>query len=207
VILPTLLFALASSRGVGEVRRPVLLKRAEPQCPETKDDSSVRSVLEAVVNKWGRVGDIKVVFGPTNAYTAAASEALHKWEFRPGTLNDQPVDVLLKFQVQGCSVNMEEQIYTLGVWHVKQGHEAEFIAAWRELGAIFASLPQPPSDKGILIQSTADPTLFYSFGPWRSAEDVAAMRANPRAQAGIARIRELCTEATPGTFRVVAESP
>ena len=101
---------------------------------------------------------------------------------------------------------MEDRIYTLGVWRVKERHEAEFIAAWKDLGRIFASLPQPPSDKGLLIQSTTDPTLFYSFGPWRRSEDVAVMRADPSAQAGIKRIRELCIEATPGTFRVVAES-
>ena len=37
-------------------------------------------------------------------------------------------------------------------------------------------------------------------------EDVEAMRANARAQEGIRRLMELCTEATPGSFRVVAES-
>ena len=102
---------------------------------------------------------------------------------------------------------MEDQVYTLGVWHVDERHEAEFIAAWKDLGRIFASLPQPPSGRGLLIQSVADPTLFYSFGPWRRFEDVEAMRADASAQSGIKRIRELCIEATPGTFRVVAESP
>jgi len=101
---------------------------------------------------------------------------------------------------------MEEQVYTLGVWHAKEGRKAEFVIAWKELGAVFASLPQPPSGKGVLIQSVTDATLFYSFGPWRSASDVTAMRADSRAQAGIQRIRDLCTEATPGMFRVVAES-
>lgn len=101
---------------------------------------------------------------------------------------------------------MKERIYTLGLWRVKEGREGEFIAAWKELGAVFAALPQPPLARGLLLQSTADPKLFYSFGPWRSAEDVAAMRANVHAQAGIQKLRELCTEATPGTFRVVAES-
>ena len=46
-------------------------------------------------------------------------------------------------------IRMEEQVYTLGVWHVKEGREAEFVIAWKELGAIFASLPQPPSGKGV----------------------------------------------------------
>ena len=101
---------------------------------------------------------------------------------------------------------MEEQVYTLGVWHVKEGREAEFVSAWKELGAIFASLPHPPLGKGVLVQSVTQPQLFYSFGPWRAIEDIAAMRADSSAQAGIQKVRELCTEAIPGTFRVVAQS-
>lgn len=101
---------------------------------------------------------------------------------------------------------MNEVVYTLGVWRVREGREEEFIAAWKDLGAVFAALPDPPSGKGVLVQSTEDPTLLYSFGPWRSLDHVSAMRDDPRARTGIQRLRELCTEATPGAFRVVAES-
>lgn len=101
---------------------------------------------------------------------------------------------------------MPEGVYTLGVWRVKPGREAEFIAAWRELGRMFAQLPQSPSGKGTLVQSLTDSTLFYSFGPWKRLEDVEVMRANPRAPEGIRDLVALCTEATPGSFRVVAES-
>lgn len=102
--------------------------------------------------------------------------------------------------------NMKQQIYTLGEWHVREGRQQEFIAAWKELGTIFASLPEPPG-KGILIQSTSDSTLFYSFGPWNSIEAVETMRGNPQAEEGIRKLIDLCTEASPGSFRVVAESP
>ena len=101
---------------------------------------------------------------------------------------------------------MEEAIYTLGVWRVKPGNEVEFIAAWKALAKIFAQLPDPPAGKGTLIQSLADPLLFYSFGPWNSLADVEAMRNNRHALEGINKIRDLCTEATPGGFRVVAEA-
>ena len=101
---------------------------------------------------------------------------------------------------------MEETIYTLGVWRVKPGKEDAFITSWKALAHIFAQLPQPPSGKGRLIQSLTDPLLFYSFGPWTSLADVEAMRNNPQAQAGINKIRDLCTEATPGGFRLVAEA-
>ena len=100
---------------------------------------------------------------------------------------------------------MEEVVYTLGVWRVKPGKEDAFIEAWKALGKIFGQLPQPPG-KGILLQSLTDPLLFYSYGPWNSLADIQAMRNNPDAQEGINQIREFCTEATPGGFRVVAEA-
>jgi len=101
---------------------------------------------------------------------------------------------------------MSEIIYTLGVWRVKPGHEAEFIEAWKALGQIFSQLPDPPNGSGTLIQSLTEPALFYSFGPWPSLEAVQLMRQDPQAQAGIGCLRELCTEATPGSFRLVAET-
>lgn len=101
---------------------------------------------------------------------------------------------------------MNEQIYTLGEWHVKEDKMKEFIIAWKELGEIFASLPEPPG-KGILIQSTSVPTLFYSFGPWSCMEAVKIMRNHTQAQQGIRKLTELCSNAVPGSYRVVAESP
>lgn len=102
--------------------------------------------------------------------------------------------------------NMGQQAYTLGVWHIRDGRQQEFITAWKDLGTIFASLPDPPG-KGILIQSDSDSTLFYSFGPWTSLEAIEAMRNDRLAQEGIRKLIDLCTEATPGSFHVVAESP
>ena len=100
---------------------------------------------------------------------------------------------------------MEQSVYTLGVWRVKPGKEAEFIEAWKGLGQLFSHLPQPPGGKGTLVQSLSDPLLFYSFGEWSSMEAIQAMRKDANAQEGIQKVTELCTEATPGSFRVVAE--
>lgn len=101
---------------------------------------------------------------------------------------------------------MQEGAFTLGVWRVKAGREAEFTAAWKALGEVFSQLPNPPG-AGTLIQSVTEPALFYSFGPWRRQEDVEQMRRDPAAQAAIQRVVDLCTEARPGVFRVVAEAP
>ena len=96
-----------------------------------------------------------------------------------------------------------DEAYTLGRWLVKAGQEAAFIEAWKELGAFFMSLPEPLV-RGTLVQSTDNPSLFYSFGPWPSAGAVAAMRANPETPAVMGKLAVLCEEATPGMFRLVA---
>jgi heme-degrading monooxygenase HmoA len=101
---------------------------------------------------------------------------------------------------------MEHTIYTLAAWRVREGRQQEFIGAWEELAAAFSALPDPPG-KGALLRSASDPTLFYSFVPWRSMGAVAAMRNDRRAIEGIKWLEGLCTEATPGAFHVVAESP
>ena len=100
---------------------------------------------------------------------------------------------------------MQGKYYTHALWKVKPGKVEEFMQAWQGLGEAFANLPGKPSTYGTLIQSLSDPTEFYSFGPWDSLEDMQAMRADPSAQAAIRRIAELCNQATPGAYRVVAE--
>ncbi|HEY5639841.1 MAG TPA: hypothetical protein VIW01_07290 [Dehalococcoidia bacterium] len=101
---------------------------------------------------------------------------------------------------------MADEIYTLGVWKVKRGQEDRFIEAWKGLGRFFYSLPNPPG-LGTLVQSADDPTRLYSFGPWKSMEDVQAMRSHPRSAEEIGKLRELCEEGGPGVFRVVARMP
>lgn len=101
---------------------------------------------------------------------------------------------------------MADEIYTLGFWKVKQGQEERFIEAWKGLGRFFYSLPNPPGP-GTLVQSVEDSSTFYSFGPWKSLEDVQAMRSHSRAAEEIGKLRELCEEGVPGAFRVAARAP
>lgn len=98
-----------------------------------------------------------------------------------------------------------ESLYTLGRWVVKPGMEPAFVAAWRELGTVFLGLTQPPG-AGTLLQSTEEPRLFYSFGPWPSLQAIEAMRVDPTATTAIRRLIDLCETAEPGTFRVAATS-
>ncbi len=100
---------------------------------------------------------------------------------------------------------MQKPVYTLGEWHVQEDKQEEFIIAWKELGNVFKALPNPPG-KGILLQSTSDPTLFYSFGPWENIKAIESMRNNREAKQGLEKLIKLCNKAVPGSFHVVAES-
>jgi quinol monooxygenase YgiN len=96
------------------------------------------------------------------------------------------------------------EVYSHGTWQVKAGQEEAFIAAWKEMWDVFLALPSP-AVRGTLVQSLRKPTLFYSFGPWRSAEDIEAMLQDARAQEALQKVRSLCTEVTTGTFQEVAD--
>ena len=97
---------------------------------------------------------------------------------------------------------MDGQVYTHAMWRVRPGEEEAFVHAWDELADAFGALAKRPRG-GTLIRSATDPTLFYSFGPWESLSDAAAMRADPAAQRAIERVRACCLEATPGIYEVV----
>ena len=96
--------------------------------------------------------------------------------------------------------------YTLALWRVKEGRDEEFVEAWKGLSEYFLDLPNPPGT-GTLVRSVEDPRLFYSFGPWKSLEDIQRMRSDPRTPEVIGKLVAVCEEAKPGTFQVVATAP
>jgi heme-degrading monooxygenase HmoA len=100
----------------------------------------------------------------------------------------------------------DDTAYTLALWRVKEGREEEFVEAWKGLSDYFLALPNPPGT-GTLVRSVEDPRLFYSFGPWRSVEDIQTMRSDPRTPEMIGKLTVLCEGAKPGTFRLVATAP
>src|SRR5215211_6675076 len=101
----------------------------------------------------------------------------------------------------------EDTAYTLALWRVKEGREEEFVEAWKSLSDYFLDLPNPPGGTGTLARSVEDSRLFYSFGPWRSLDDIRGMRSAPRTPEMIGKLTALCEEAKLGTFRVVATAP
>ena len=99
-----------------------------------------------------------------------------------------------------------ERFYSLGVLRAKPGKEGELLAAWQALCDGFAQLDHPPEGSVTLVQSTTEPSLHYSFAPWRTLEDFQAIWSNPRLLEGFRNMADCCSEATPGVFRVVGKA-
>jgi heme-degrading monooxygenase HmoA len=93
-------------------------------------------------------------------------------------------------------------VYTSGRWKVSPGREDEFISAWKQLAA--RTKEDIPGSTAVLLRDRDDPTLFLSFGPWESVDQIEQWRASDTFQMGVGRIRPLLAEFTPSTLDPVA---
>ncbi|HCP61557.1 MAG TPA: antibiotic biosynthesis monooxygenase [Actinobacteria bacterium] len=80
-------------------------------------------------------------------------------------------------------------VWTHGVWTVKEGHEDTFVRAWsglvREASARFEGSPP------ILLRDRDRPNVFRTFGSWASIEVVEAFRASELFQHAVGEIRPM----------------
>lgn len=97
------------------------------------------------------------------------------------------------------------QLFTAGIWLVKEGKEAEFIAEWSRF-ADWTSKSHLGAGTAHLLQDAADARRFLSFGPWESAEAIDRWRHTPELKSFLASARELCDEIQPRTLSLVALS-
>jgi hypothetical protein len=86
----------------GDVQRPVLKKRVEPNYPENMLEMGVSTkyVFEMIIDRQGRTREPKVltpVKEPSFVYVVL--DSLKDWEFEPATFNGKPVTVLYTLTV------------------------------------------------------------------------------------------------------------
>ena len=67
-------------------------------------------------------------------------------------------------------------VWTHGMWTVKQGREEDFVAAWKELRRAALADFDPPAQP-FLLRDRDRPNLFVSFGPWQDVETIERFRA------------------------------
>jgi protein TonB len=89
----------------GQIREPQLLRRVEPAYHPLAVRANVTGtvILEAIVDKEGRVSDVKVLRSAHRLLDDAAVEALRQWHYAPLVLNGIPerfvLTVVLSFNL------------------------------------------------------------------------------------------------------------
>jgi hypothetical protein len=97
--------ATPTYRSEGEITPPQVLKRVEPDFPESARQAmaggkNVLVIVESVVSKTGCVRGIRLLSqSPFGEVNGAALLALSQWTFRPGYFNKVPVDVIFNLTV------------------------------------------------------------------------------------------------------------
>jgi protein TonB len=79
----------------GDVKAPRVLRRVSPPYPELARRARLNGfvILECIIDQSGHIRDAKVLQSSFAAFDQPALDAIRQWEFAPGTLNGQPVNV------------------------------------------------------------------------------------------------------------------
>lgn len=94
-------------------------------------------------------------------------------------------------------------VWTHGVWTVKDGREEEFVAAWTEMarrGLAELNVVAPPT----LLRDRDRPNVFISFGPWPSIDEVDRFRSSAAFRESVGLMRELLESFEPQTLDEVS---
>jgi TonB family protein len=103
LIVPLSAFQNRDVYHVGEdgVKAPSIVYKVNPSyAPEPKAAKIQGTVtITAVVNAQGRADDIRVIRSLDPQLDANAVAAVSQWQFKPGTKDDQPVDVAVTIEI------------------------------------------------------------------------------------------------------------
>ncbi len=85
----------------GDVMKPVKVIAPSPQYTEIARKARIQGVVivQAIINKQGRVENVKVLKGLPMGLEEEAVKAIKGWTFEPATLNGKPVDVYYNLTV------------------------------------------------------------------------------------------------------------
>jgi TonB family protein len=88
-------YAPAYQRPKGKLSGPVPVRKVDPKYPQLaiKQRIDGEVILYAIIRKDGHVDSIQVVRSVDPELDRNAMEALSRWEFRPATLEGQPVEL------------------------------------------------------------------------------------------------------------------
>ena len=86
----------------GDVKEPIVVRRVSPSYPPLALRAGIKGyvILECVIDRSGIVRDAKVLTSSSKMFESSALDAVQQWQFKPGTLHGQPVDVIFNLTVR-----------------------------------------------------------------------------------------------------------
>lgn len=86
----------------GHVEPPRIVRKANPRYPEAAKAEGIEGdvVLRAVILMSGELGSVTVVESPAPVLSEGAIDAVKKWQFQPGLLNGQPVELSTQITIK-----------------------------------------------------------------------------------------------------------
>jgi TonB family protein len=86
----------------GQAEPPRIVRKANPRYPEAAKAEGIEGdvVLRAVILMSGELGSVTVVESPAPVLSEGAIDAVKKWQFQPGLLNGQPVELSTQITIK-----------------------------------------------------------------------------------------------------------
>jgi protein TonB len=85
----------------GEVLAPRVLTRVTPEYPAIAARTGMKGVVvvECIIDRQGKVRDVRVLHSTFAAFDKAATDAVRQWTFAPGTFRGKTVDTIFNLTV------------------------------------------------------------------------------------------------------------
>ena len=99
----------------------------------------------------------------------------------------------------------EQQLHTLTMWSVKEGHEEAFIRCWQEF-AQWTLRHHPGAGEAGLQQDDERPRRFVVFRRWKDLKSIEAWRQSPEFREFITEAMKLCDDVQPHFLKTVAHA-
>ena len=96
------------------------------------------------------------------------------------------------------------EVYSSGIWKVKDGEEQEFVAAWTDFANWLSTMPG--SGTARLTQDVSNPGHYLSFAPWESMDQLQAWKNDPEFPKHMGPVQQHVAEFTPQEMELVAHS-
>ncbi len=96
------------------------------------------------------------------------------------------------------------KVYTVYSWTAKDGHDRDFVVAWRELARLVVN--QPGSTKSTrLFRDKLDRRHFMSVDSWNNENALRALQEEPEFGRKLAELRKLLDNFTSWSLKLEAE--